>query len=127
MRKNIFTDKGVRPGGPYSQAVILNNVAYISGQGSFTPGDTTFKSGNFREQAELTFQNIGALLEACDTSFEKVVKVSIFLTDLANFAELNEIYKRYFKEPFPARTTVQAGLSGQMLIEVDCIAEVPAK
>jgi 2-iminobutanoate/2-iminopropanoate deaminase len=127
MRQAIFTEKAPVPGGTYSQAVILNGVAYIAGQGSFLPGTTTFAPGTFREQAERTFQNIGALLEACGSSFAHVAKVSVFLTDLSNFAALNEIYPRYFKAPFPARTTVQAGLSGDMLIEVDCIAEVPGK
>jgi 2-iminobutanoate/2-iminopropanoate deaminase len=127
MRQPIYTENGVRPGGPYSQAMILNGVAYIAGQGSFMPDTSTFKPGNFREQAELTFQNIGILLAACGSSFEHVVKVSVFLTDVKNFAELNEVYRQFFKEPYPARTTVQVVLVGDMLIEVDCIAEVPAK
>lgn len=124
-RHAVFTDKGVLPGGPYSQAIVLNGVAYIAGQGAFLPGTTTFKPGTFHEQAELTFQNIGVLLEACGTSFAHVAKVNVYLTDLSYFTELNEIYKRYFKTPYPARTTVQAGLSGDMLIEVDCIAGIP--
>jgi len=124
-RHAVFTDKGVLPGGPYSQAIVLNGVAYIAGQGSFIRGTSTFKPGTFREQAELTFQNIGVLLVACGTSFAHVAKVGIYLTDLKYFGELNEVYKQFFKAPYPARTTVQAGLSGDMLIEVDCIAGIP--
>ncbi len=125
MRETIHTENAALPGGTYSQAVIINHVVYISGQGSFLPGTATFAPGTFREQAERTFQNIGAILAAGGSSFEHVAKVSVFLTDLANFPDLNEICPRYFKIPFPARTTVQVVLSGGMLIEVDCVAEVP--
>ena len=124
-RHAVFTDKGVLPSGPYSQAIVLNGVAYIAGQGSFLRGTTTFQPGTFREQAELTLQNVGVLLVACGTSFAHVAKVNVYLTDLKNFPELNDIYKQYFKAPYPARTTVQTGLSGDMLIEVDCIAGIP--
>ena len=127
MRQAVSTEKGVTPGGPYSQVIVLNGVAYVAGQGSFTPGTSSFKPGNFREQAQQTFENIGILLTASGSSFEQVVKVGVYLTDLKNFGELNDVYKQYFKPPYPARTTVQAGLSGDMLIEVDCIAEVTAK
>ena len=124
-RQAIFTDKGVLPGGPYSQAIVLNGVAYIAGQGSYLRGTTTFKPGTFREQAELTFQNIGVLLVACGTAFAHVARVGVYLADLKDFAELNEVYKQYFKAPYPARTTVQVGLPANMLIEVDCIAGIP--
>ncbi len=127
MRQVIFTQEGVLPSGPFSQAVTLNGVVYISGQGSFQPGTSTFKPGIFREQAQQTFQNIGVLLKASGSSFEHVVKVNVFLKDVLNFAEMNEIFKTFFKEPYPARTPVQAVLLGNMQIEVDCIAEVPAK
>ena len=127
MRQIIHTTEGVLPGGPYSQAIVLNGVAYIAGQGSFVPGTTSFKPGSFQEQARQTFHNISVLLQASGSSFEHVIKVGVFLTDLGNFPALNEIYKEYFVAAYPVRTTVQAGLSGGMLIEVDCIAEVPAK
>jgi 2-iminobutanoate/2-iminopropanoate deaminase len=127
LKQTIFTDKGVLPGGTYSQAVVVNGLAFISGQGSFTPGTSNFQPGSFREQAEVTFQNIKILLEACGSSFEHVVKVGVFLADIKHFPEMNEVYKKYFNQPFPARTTVQAVLVGDMLIEVDCVAEVPAK
>jgi reactive intermediate/imine deaminase len=127
MRQVIHTTEGVIPGGPYSQAIVLNGVAYIAGQGSFVPGTSTFKPGIFQEQARQTFIDLGILLQASGSSFAHVVKVSVFLTDLANFPALNEIYREFFTAPYPVRTTVQAGLSGDMLIEVDCIAEVPAQ
>jgi 2-iminobutanoate/2-iminopropanoate deaminase len=73
----------------------------------------------------LTFDNVTALLEAAGTSWANVVKVGVFLADLDNFGKMNEVYRTYLTEPYPARTTVQAGLPGGMEIEVDCIALVP--
>jgi len=126
MRQAVFTEKGVTPGGPYSQVVILNGVAYVSSQGPIVPGTSTVP-GTFQEQARQVFENVGILLTAAGSSFEQVVKVGVFLADLKYFAEMNDVYKQFFKPPYPARTTVQAGLSGDMLIVVDCIAEVSAK
>lgn len=126
MRKQIFTAKGAEPKGPYSQAIVAAGpTVYVSGQGPVDPETGEFRFGSFREQAELTFQNISTLLEAAGTSWAHVLKVGVFLADLANFAEMNEIYQRYVQDPYPARTTVQAGLPPRMAIEVDCIAGIP--
>jgi 2-iminobutanoate/2-iminopropanoate deaminase len=126
MRKQIFTEKGVNTPAPYSQAIVAQGpMVFISGQGSFDPKTNTFAPGDFRHQATLTFDNVTTLLEAAGTSWEQVVKVGVFLADLNDFADMNKIYRQYVKEPYPARTTVQSGLAGQMLIEVDCIAVVP--
>ncbi len=126
MRKQISTAKGAQPQGPYSQAIIAAGpTVYVSGQGPVDPETGEMRFGNFREQAELTFQNVGTLLEAAGSSWEHVVKVNVFLADLANFAQMNEIYLSYIREPYPARTTVQAGLAPRMQIEVDCIAVIP--
>ena len=127
MRQVIHTEAGALPGGPYSQAIVLNGVVYVAGQGSFVPGTTTFKPGSFEEQARQTFENIGVLLKASGSSFAHVVKVGVFLTNLNHFAALNQVYQEFFSAPYPVRTTIQAGLSGNMLIEVDCIAEVSTK
>jgi 2-iminobutanoate/2-iminopropanoate deaminase len=127
MRKQIIAEKGVKPKAPYSQAIIADGPQiYVSGQGPADPETGELRLGSFREQAELTFQNVGAVLEAAGTSWEHVVKVSAFLADFDNFAEFNEVYQQYVKEPYPARTTVQAGL-GRIAIEVDCIAVIPPK
>jgi 2-iminobutanoate/2-iminopropanoate deaminase len=126
MHKQILTTKGAEPQGPYSQAIVADGpMVYVSGQGPVDPETGELRFGSFREQAELTFRNVGTLLEAVGTSWAHVVKVGVFLADLGNFAEMNEIYKQYVREPFPARTTVQAGLPPQMEIEVDCIASTP--
>lgn len=125
MRKQIFTAKGAEPKGPYSQAIVADGpTVYVSGQGPVDPETGEFRFGSFREQAELTFQNISTLLEAAGTSWAHVVKVGVFLADLGNFSEMNEIYQRYVQDPYPARTTVQAGLPPRMAIEVDCIASI---
>ena len=88
MRQAVFTEKGVTPGGPYSQVVILNGVAYVSSQGPLVPGTSTVP-GTFREQAQQVFENVGILLTASGSSFEQVVKVGVFLADLKYFAEMN--------------------------------------
>jgi 2-iminobutanoate/2-iminopropanoate deaminase len=128
MRKEIFTEKGAAPKGPYSQAIAAEGpMVFVSGQGPVDPETGEFRFGSFREQAELTFQNITVILEAAGTSWQNVVRVGIFLADLGNFAEMNEIYSQYLTAPYPARTTVQAGLPPQMEIEVDCFATIPEK
>jgi 2-iminobutanoate/2-iminopropanoate deaminase len=126
MRKQIATAKGAQPQGPYSQAIVASGpMAFVSGQGPVDPETGEMRLGSFQEQAELTFQNVGTLLEAAGSSWEHVVRVSVFLADLANFAPMNEIYLGYIREPYPARTTVQAGLAPGMEIEVDCVAVIP--
>jgi len=125
MRTPIYTAKGAKPQGPYSQAIVADGPqVYVSGQGPVDPESSELRLGSFREQAELTFQNIGTLLEAAGTLWEYVVKVNAYLADLGDFAEFNEVYKQYLTEPYPARTTVQSGLN-RIAIEVDCIAIVP--
>jgi 2-iminobutanoate/2-iminopropanoate deaminase len=125
MRTPIYTAKGAKPQGPYSQAIVADGPqVYVSGQGPVDPESGELRLGSFREQAELTFQNIGTLLEAAGTSWEHVVKVNAYLADLGDFAEFNEVYKQYLTEPYPARTTVQSGLN-RIAIEVDCSAVVP--
>jgi 2-iminobutanoate/2-iminopropanoate deaminase len=125
MRKPIVSSKGAPPKGIYTPAILAEGrFLFVSGQGPVDPKTGDFVLGPFREQAELTFRNIASLLEAGGSTFEQVVKVNVYLNDMAHFAQMNEVYKTFFKEPYPARTTVGAGL-GRMLIEVDCVALVP--
>ncbi|MFZ1770842.1 MAG: Rid family detoxifying hydrolase [Caldilinea sp.] len=126
MREVIFTPKGVTPLSPYSQAIVATGrTMYISGQGSFDPATNQFQPGAFREQAERTFRNVEILLTAAGATWQDVVKVNVYLVNLGDFAELNQVYRQLLSAPYPARTTVQAGLVGAMLIEVDCIAVLP--
>lgn len=124
MRKAIFSSHGAPPQGPYSPAIVAHGpMVFVSGQGPVDPQTGKLECGTFRQQAELTFNNVTALLEAAGTSWAHVVRVGVFLADMNNFAELNEIYRQYVQEPFPARTTVQARLPAPMMqIEVECIA-----
>lgn len=126
MREPIITDKGVTPTAPYSQGIIAQGrTIYVSGQASFDPTTGRFEDGEFRAQADRTFRNVQAILEAAGAGWKDVVKVNVYLSNILDFAELNEVYRRYVVEPYPARTTVQAVLSGHMRIEVDCIAVLP--
>jgi 2-iminobutanoate/2-iminopropanoate deaminase len=126
MREKVFSEKAPPPKGIYSPGIVAKGtMAFISGQGPVDPESGELQLGSFAEQATLAFENVTILLDAAETSWEHAVKVGVFLADLGDFAEMNEIYKGFLKEPYPARTTVEAGLSPGMLIEVDCIALVP--
>lgn len=125
MRKEVYTEKGAKPAGIYSQGIIASGpVVYISGQGPNDPATGQRVTGSFRQEAERVFENLTILLEAAGTSWAHVTKVGVFLADLNNFAEMNEIYQQYVSKPYPARTTVGAQLPG-IAIEVDCIAVIP--
>ena len=126
MRKQIFTEKGAAPVGPYSQAIVADGpTVYVSGQGPLDPQTGTFDKDDFAAQVKQVFENLSVLLEAAGTSWANVVRVGVFLSDMGNFPVMNEIYATYVSAPYPARTTVQAQLPGGIDIEVDCIAVVP--
>ncbi len=126
MRKQIFTPKGAKPIGPYSQAIVATGpLVFISGQGPLDPQTGTFNKDDIRAQVKQVFENLTTLLEAAGTSWANVVKVGVFLSDMKHFPVLNEIYSTYVTPPYPARTTVQAQLPGGIDVEVDCIAVVP--
>ena len=126
MRKQIFTEKGAKPVGPYSQAIVAGGpTVYISGQGPIDPKTGTFDKNDFVAQVKQVFENLTVLLEASGTSWANVVRVGVFLSDMSNFAVMNGIYSTYVTAPYPARTTIQAQLPGGIDIEVDCIAVVP--
>lgn len=122
MRKQITAKEGAPPQGVYSPAIIGSGTAvYISGQSPINQ-DGQLVGETFAEQARLVFDNITILLEAAGSSWANVLRTGVFLADLADFQEMNEIYRAYLTEPYPARTTVQVGLQPGMLIEVDCVA-----
>jgi 2-iminobutanoate/2-iminopropanoate deaminase len=126
MRQQVIAENGAPPKGVYSPAIVADGpMVFVSGQGPVDPQSGQFQFGSFAEQAKLTFDNVTSLLEAAGTSWKNAVKVGVFLADLSNFGEMNDIYKEYLTEPYPARTTVQAVLPPRMLIEVDCIAVIP--
>ena len=111
--------------GPYSQGVIAHGVLYTSGQVALDPKTGNLVDGDFAAQARRVFDNLSAVLTAGGTSFENVLKATVFVTDLANFATLNTIYAEYFGSHKPARTTVEVkGLPKGALVEIDLIAVV---
>ncbi len=122
MRKTVTADKGPAPAGPYSHAVVANGFVFISGQGPVNP-ETGAMPDAFADQVRQTFNNVHTILEAAGSSLDDVVKVNAYVTDLTRFAEFNEVYKEFFQDDPPARTTVATALLG-ILVEVDCIAAI---
>jgi|CryBogDrversion2_2_1035213.scaffolds.fasta_scaffold15145_2 2-iminobutanoate/2-iminopropanoate deaminase len=120
--EHITTDKLPGRGGPYSHAVRTGDIYFLSGQRPVNPVDGSISS-DFREQARQVFTNLGTVLQECGSDFSKVAKVNVYLSDIGDFAALNEVYLEFFQEPFPARTTISCVLRG-ILIEVDVVAGV---
>jgi 2-iminobutanoate/2-iminopropanoate deaminase len=125
MRKIISTEQAPKAIGPYSQAVVSNGVAYLSGQIPLDPGTGQLVEGDITAQTERVLQNLRAVLEACGASMESVLKTTVFLKDMADFPKMNEVYTRYFATNPPARSTVQAArLPRDVSVEIDAIASV---
>ncbi|MBX3244629.1 MAG: RidA family protein [Acidobacteria bacterium] len=111
--------------GPYSQAIIANGFVFTAGQIGSDPKTGQLVEGGIEEQTEQVLKNIAAVLKASGSSMEDVVKTTVFLADINDFAKMNEIYAKYFKAPFPARSTVQvARLPRDAKIEIETIAVV---
>jgi len=125
MKRIINTDKAPAAIGPYSQGYRAGDFIFVSGEGPLNPQTGKIQGDTIEEQTRQTLENIKAILEADGASMEDVVKVSVLLTDLANFKPMNEVYKTFFSEPFPARITYGVGLAlPNMLVEIDAIAYV---
>lgn len=122
-RKAIHTEAAPKAIGPYSQAVRSGNTLYLSGQTPLDPATGEMVSGGIEEQATRVFENLKAVLGAASASFDDVVRVAIYMTDLGNFGAVNEVMKKYFSEPYPARSTIGvAALPRGAAVEVDVIA-----
>jgi len=126
--KRVHTDHAPAAMGPYSQAIVDGNMVYTAGQIALDPQTGKLVEGGINEQTRRVLENLTAVLEAAGTSMRSVVKTTVFLSDLANFASMNAIYGTYFSpDAPPARSTVQvAALPLGALIEVECIATVAA-
>ena len=123
MRRIIATDRAPKAIGPYSQAVQVGDTVYLSGQIPLDPASMQMVEGDIAAQARRVFENLKAVLAAADASFENVVRVGIYLTDLGNFAAVNEVMKQYFREPYPARSTIGvASLPLGAQVEIDMVA-----
>ena len=124
-RKAILTDKAPRPIGPYSQAVQYGNLVFASGQIPIDPATGNLVTGDVVKETEQVFANLAAVLAAAGTSLERAVKTTVFLTDMGLFAKVNEVYARHFREPFPARSTIEvAALPKGVSVEIEVVAEV---
>ena len=124
-RKAILTDKAPKPIGPYSQAVRYGNMVFTSGQIPIDPATGELVTGDIVKETEQVFANLAAVLAAAGTEFGRAVKTTVFLTDMSLFGKVNEVYARHFREPFPARSTVQvAALPKGVSIEIEVVAEV---
>lgn len=111
--------------GPYSQAVISNGFAFLSGQIPLDPATGQLIDGEIAAQTQRVLENLKAVLESCGTSLDRVVKTTVYLKDMGEFARMNEVYARYFTEKAPARATVEAArLPRDVRVEIDCIATV---
>ena len=108
-RKAIQTDKAPAAIGPYSQALQVGNTLYISGQLGIDPATGKLVDGDTAAQAEQVLKNIMAILMEENMSMHNVAQVQVFLADIADFAAVNEVYKTFFAEPYPARAAIQAG------------------
>jgi len=121
-KKIISTDKAPAAVGTYSQGVEHNGVTYFSGQIGLDPATMEMKP-DFVGQLDQIMKNIDGLLESQDMKRENIIKTSIFVTDLANFGEVNKAYEAYFSEPYPARSCVQVpALPKDALVEIEVIA-----
>lgn len=109
--------------GPYSQGILAGNTLYCSGQIAIDPETGSMISGTLEEEAERVLDNLGAVLRAASMNFENVVHCTVFLTDVNDYAQVNEIYARYFNEAPPARDTVEvAALPRSARVEISCVA-----
>jgi reactive intermediate/imine deaminase len=121
-RQSIQTDRAPQAIGTYSQAVRAGDTVYLSGQVAFDPATMQLVTGDVEAQARRVFENLKAVAEAAGGSLAQAVKLTIFLTDLANFAKVNEVMATYFAKPYPARSTVGvAALPRGAQIEVECV------
>ena len=123
MKKVILSSKAPAPIGPYSQAIEANGTLYVSGQIPIDPATGEVVAGGIEPQAKQVMQSLKAILEEAGYTFDQVVKTTILLDNLGNFAKVNEIYGSYFKEGAPARETYQvAKLPKGVAVEISCIA-----
>ena len=126
MKKEIIsTDKAPQAIGTYSQAVKVNNTVYMSGQIPLIPESMEMLDGSVEEQIHQVFKNLQAVAQAAGGSFENVVKLNIFLTDLNNFPTVNQVMAQYFSEPYPARAAIGVKeLPKAADVEMDAILEL---
>ena len=123
--KAIVTDKAPAAIGPYSQAIQIGQLLFTSGQIPIDPETGALVEGGIQEQARQSLNNIKAILNAAGTNMGAVVKTTVFLQDMNDFAAMNEVYAEFFQEPYPARSAVQVGrLPKDALVEIETVAQL---
>ncbi len=108
MKKVIFTPEAPAPIGPYSQAILAGETLYVSGQIALDLSTKNLIKDSIKNETKLVMEHLGAILKAAGMSFDNVVKTNIFLSDMNNFVQVNEVYSSYFTKDFPARATIEA-------------------
>lgn len=123
MKKIVFTEQAPKPIGPYSQAVIVDKLIFISGTLGIEPSSGNLVSGGIAEETKQIFSNLKAILESIGLSLDDIVKTTVYLTDLGKFTEMNNVYNQYFSKDYPARATVQvSALPKGACVEIEAIA-----
>ena len=123
MKKQVQTDKAPKAIGPYSQGIIANGFVFCSGQIPIDPATGELNTGSIEDQTRQVLKNLGAVLEAAGSSFDDVVKCTVFLQDMNDFAKMNAVYAEFFKAPSPARAAVQvARLPRDVKVEIEAVA-----
>ena len=123
MREAVRTDKAPAAIGPYSQAVRVGNLVFCSGQIPLDPATGQLVTGDIAAQTRQVFANLGAVLTAAGVSFDHVARTTVYLADMTDFAAMNDVYGTFFRDPAPARSTIQAaGLPKNARVEIDVIA-----
>ena len=123
MKELIVTDSGPKAIGPYSQAVRANGFIFVSGQIALDPRTQELVPGDITQQTERVIENLKGILQAAGSSLDKVVRTTVFLADMNEFGAMNQTYSKYFRQDFPARSTVQAArLPRDVRVEIDVIA-----
>ena len=123
MKEAVTTSSAPRPAGPYSQAIRAGDLVFVAGQRPQDPATGQIDDG-IGAQTRRVLQNVRSVLEAAGCTLADVVKVNVYLADLRDFDTFNAVYREFFSEPYPARTTVGSSLRG-ILVEIDVIASVP--
>jgi 2-iminobutanoate/2-iminopropanoate deaminase len=125
MRDVVLTDRGPKPIGPYSQAVRVNGFLFVSGQVALDPKTGEMSTGDVREQTERALENVKGIVEAAGSKMPHVIKTTVFLKNMSDFAAMNEVYARYFTMAPPARSTVEvARLPKDALVEIEVVAAI---
>ena len=123
MKDIVHSDRGPKPIGPYSQAVKINGLLYLSGQIPLDPKTNEMIAGDIKAQTERVLENIKGILESAGSNLHHVIKTTVFLKDMNEFPSMNEVYAKYFTTAHPARSTVQvARLPKEASVEIEVIA-----